>query len=71
MKRTDNPDLLTVAEAAEYLRISRNLCYELIRRGRLPHISLTERVIRIPRLSLQQWIERESQDLLRDDDVVM
>lgn len=32
--------LLTVPEAARFLRISRGLCYELIQRGELPALRL-------------------------------
>ncbi len=57
-----NPEpvlLLTVPEAAQLLRISRGLCYELIQRGELPALRLG-RVIRVPRLGLEQWIERRA-----------
>jgi putative molybdopterin biosynthesis protein len=52
--------LLTVPEAASLLRIGRNTCYELIRRGDLPAVRLGERIIRIPRFGLEQWIARET-----------
>ena len=51
--------LLTVAEAAELLKISPNTAYELIRQGRIPVIRLG-RIIRIPRFGLEQWIAREA-----------
>ena len=57
-----NPEpvlLLTVSEAAQLLRISRGLCYELIHRGELPAVRLG-RVIRVPRFGLEQWIAREA-----------
>ena len=50
--------LLTVAEAAEFLRVHPNHVYELIRRGELPHVRLG-RVIRLPRHRLHQWIEEQ------------
>ena len=56
---TQQPMLLTVAEAARLLRISRNLCYELIAQGRLPHLRLGRRIL-VPRYGLEQWIARES-----------
>jgi excisionase family DNA binding protein len=52
---TDQSLLLTVAEAARLLRISRNLAYELVAQGQLPHVRLG-RVIRVPRRGLEQWI---------------
>jgi len=52
---TDKSLLLTVSEAARLLRISRNLAYELVAQGQLPHVRLG-RVIRIPRHGLEQWI---------------
>jgi excisionase family DNA binding protein len=54
-----SPMLLTVTETAQLLRISRNLCYELVAQGRLPHIRLRGR-IRVPRYGLEQWIAQES-----------
>ena len=50
--------LLTVAEAAEFLRVHPNHVYELIRRGELPHVRLG-RIIRLPRHRLEQWIEEQ------------
>jgi excisionase family DNA binding protein len=47
--------LLTVTEAARLLRISRNLCYELIAQKQLPHIRLGRRIL-VPRYGLEQWI---------------
>ncbi len=53
----NNSDMMTVLEVAAYLRISRDLAYELIARGELPHLRLG-RVIRVPRFGLEQWIAR-------------
>jgi len=47
--------LLTVREAAAFLRIGRNTCYELIRQRRIPHVRLGRRFL-IPRYGLEQWI---------------
>lgn len=55
----DRSLLLTVSEAARLLRISRNLAYELIAQGALPHVRLG-RVIRVPRHGLEQWIARQA-----------
>lgn len=51
--------LLSVTEAAQTLGISRNLTYELVAQGRLPHIRFGRRVL-IPRDGLEQWIAREA-----------
>ena len=48
--------LLTVREAAKFLRIGRNLAYELVARGEIPSVRLG-RVIRVPRTALEQWLE--------------
>ena len=60
MTKDDGQTLvLTVPEAAELLRISRNLAYELVHQGGLPHIRLGRRIL-IPRFGLEQWIAREA-----------
>ncbi len=56
---TDRSLLLTVREAAQLLRISRNLAYELVAQGHLPHVRLG-RVIRVPRHGLEMWIARQA-----------
>lgn len=55
----DAQEMMTVREAAAYLRISKDLAYELIARNDLPHVRLG-RVIRVPRFGLEQWIARKS-----------
>ena len=55
----EQPMLLTVTEAARLLRISRNLCYELIAQKQLPHIRLGRRIL-LPRHGLEQWIAHEA-----------
>ncbi len=52
-------DLLTVPEAAKFLRISRNLAYELVARRELPCVRLG-RVIRVPRTALDAWIASQA-----------
>ncbi len=54
-----NSDLLTVSEAAERLRISTGLTYELIRQELLPHVHLGRRVF-VPSASLDEWLRHES-----------
>ena len=50
-------EILTVAEAAEFLQISPNKLYELIRRGKLPHFRVG-RGIRIFKDELIAFLRR-------------
>ena len=60
MTKADGQTLvLTVAEAAKLLCISRNLAYELVAQGCIPHIRLGRRIL-IPRQGLEDWIAREA-----------
>jgi excisionase family DNA binding protein len=56
---TNGSGLLTVEEAALVLRIGRNMCYELVRQGQIPHVRLG-RLIRVPRSGLESWVARQS-----------
>ena len=47
---------LTVPEAAQELRIPRTRCYELIQRGELPAIRISERSIRLNRRELERFL---------------
>ena len=53
------PLLLSVLQAAKLLGISRNLCYEQIGEGTIPHVRLGRRVL-VSRVALEQWIARQS-----------
>ena len=48
---------MTISEAAKALGISRNLCYELARRGELPVIRLGEKRLVISRVALERMLE--------------
>ena len=50
---------VSVDEAARLLGISRNLAYDLVREGRLPHVRLGRRIL-VPRFGLEQWLAREA-----------
>lgn len=49
------PNLFTIDEARNILRVGRNVMYQLIKDG-LPHIKVGKQ-IRIPREALYKWIE--------------
>ena len=50
---TDEDDVLTVDEAAEFLRIGRNQLYDAIGRGEVPHLRIG-RTIRLSRRALDR-----------------
>lgn len=52
--------LLTVPEAAKFLRISKSQLYLLIEQKRIPHIRLTERRVVIRESDLKLWIEKRA-----------
>lgn len=52
--------VLTVPEAAAALGLSKNLCYSLIREGRIPSVRLGARKIAIPRAALERFIEESA-----------
>ena len=57
---TDNGALLlSVSQTAKVLGISKNLCYEQINEGRIPHVRLGRRVL-VSKVALTDWIARES-----------
>ncbi len=51
--------LMSVAGAAKALGVSKNLCYEQISEGHIPHVRLGRRIL-VSRGALEQWIARES-----------
>jgi predicted DNA-binding transcriptional regulator AlpA len=58
MQLEDSPDILTVIEAAQILRVGKNRMYELCKIEGFPKIILgSERGIRIPKQALILWIE--------------
>lgn len=52
--------LLTVPEAAKFLRISKSQLYLLIEQKRIPHIRLSERRVVIRESDLKLWIEKKA-----------
>ena len=52
----EEPAVLTVKEAAAYLRIGRGHCYEMVREGRIPAIRLGKRLL-IPKRALDEMLE--------------
>ncbi len=61
MTTDERPQVLTVPEVAEILRVGRNLVYRMIERGEIPAIRVG-RKIRVPRLALDRYLDRSTQD---------
>ena len=65
----ENKLLLSVREAAALLSIGRNLCYDLIAQGQLPHVRLGRRVL-VSRQGLEAWIAQQGGFAVGDSSVV-
>lgn len=63
------PLALTVEQAARMLNISRNLAYDLVRRGVIPSLRLG-RIIRISRSRLEEWVAENDGQRQSPDDAV-
>jgi excisionase family DNA binding protein len=48
-------ELLTVAEAAKLLKVTRHTIYRWIAEGRLPAVRYSRRIVRVRRRDLDQW----------------
>ena len=61
MAQTTAPECATwtVSEAAAVLGVSRTKMYELVASGVVPHLR-AGRVVRIPKRSLEDWLEQAS-----------
>ncbi|MBE6859499.1 MAG: helix-turn-helix domain-containing protein [Ruminococcus sp.] len=59
----NEPDVLTVPEAAKLLRIGKNQAYELVKNGRLGAIKLGKKII-VPKLSLIDFCRNEKNYLV-------
>jgi excisionase family DNA binding protein len=60
MNLADAPDVLTLEEARELLRMGRNRIYALVRSGKLPRLPGYGRRIMIARMDLQRWLQDQS-----------
>jgi len=49
------PDVMTVAEAAAFLRLGRNTVYEAVRRNELPSVRVGRRLL-VPRVGLERFL---------------
>ena len=51
------PDVLTVEEAASFLRVNRKTFYEAVRLGSVPGVIRLGRAIRISKAALISWVQ--------------
>ncbi len=51
------PEVLTVEEAAAFLRVNRKTFYEAVRLGSVPGVIRLGRVIRISKSALISWVQ--------------
>lgn len=56
---TNTPDVLTVMEAAETLKVGRTTMYRLVRDGKVKHLKIGRKVL-IPRKYLRIFIEKSA-----------
>jgi excisionase family DNA binding protein len=55
----DLPDLATVPEVAEVFRVSRQAVYAAVKRGKLPHLKLGNKIL-IPKHLLREFIDAQA-----------
>jgi excisionase family DNA binding protein len=51
------PEFARVPEVARVLGMSATQCWRMVWSGELPSIRLSERLVRIPRRQLAEWVE--------------
>ncbi len=56
-REVDQADVMTVVEAARFLRIGRNQLYTAIMRDEVPHVRIG-RTIRLSRTAIVRWLNR-------------
>lgn len=61
------PPVLTVDEAAHFLRLNRKTLYDAVRAGELPGVVRVGRSIRIGRDALLDWLQGNGGPALGDD----
>ena len=57
MDNQEHTAVMTVEEAAEYLRIGRGHAYEMVREGRIPSLRMGRRIL-IPVSALQRLLDK-------------
>jgi len=55
-------EVLTVKEAARYLKVNEKTVYDLCHRPDFPSVRISERRIIIPFASLKRWLHQQAED---------
>jgi excisionase family DNA binding protein len=66
MAKIDNPSLLSVGDAATYLKVSHSLIYKYVEQMKIPHIRIGGR-IRFDQSALAEWINSRSYKAVSHD----
>jgi excisionase family DNA binding protein len=59
MNRSDAPDLMTVTEVADYLRVRERTIYELVRTQRIPSCKLSGKLL-FPKRLIELWVAQSA-----------
>jgi excisionase family DNA binding protein len=59
-------DLLTVAQVAKYLKVTKNRVYQMIESGKLESLRLSARGIRIRRTVVEQYLASKTAEQKRE-----
>jgi excisionase family DNA binding protein len=62
----ERPDILTVAELAEWLRVTEKTVYRMTQRGELPHVRVG-RAVRYRRQDIEAYLERQVRHGMDED----
>lgn len=66
MVKDDKPRLLSVDDAAAYLKVSHSLIYKYVEQMRIPHIKIGGR-IRFDPSALSEWISSRAVKVVNND----
>ena len=59
MRRSELPEVMTIKDVQEFLKISKNTAYDLIKREEFPVVRLG-RLLRINREKFLEWFDKAS-----------
>jgi excisionase family DNA binding protein len=56
--------LMTYAQAAEYLQLPRGTLYAMVSRGLIPHLRVSRRLVRFSKESLERWLAERARPVV-------